>query len=847
MIKQIIEGLKTSPSILENTLSFYGSLNLKNKKNRNCIHCKSSDALHINTKNNTYKCFSCGTGGSVIDLVMNMESTDFIGAIKILCTQNGINFPNEKKELSSKDKAKLFIKKELYKFQEEKKNNIENLKNEALKNKDIDKAFTLDCQIDKLNIKTLEYANYSKYKPNKTYEIDKYISEQEEGLILALNKAREGQKVLILAPTGGGKTDLTLKTIKDKNIDSCFISPNASNVEQIINTYNIPGAFGEIVAEEVYKNNTIKAFTWDKFQSLKVDLSNSIAIVDEIHQTFNDMYRSDKIKGLYSNLERCKGRIDITATPNKLDFRIYDFIVEYKKKEQTNYNVKLYTNFNDDEVIKIINNSKKFAILENNSKHLQYYQTTTSKKTDIITRPFVNDNKSKTYDMIMKNSNISNYEGLLNSSIIVAGVNIYDKDITDIIIIGEKDISTIKQYVARFRDLKDVNVHIFNKYEDISTSYEIEWVVEQKIYEIQQALEGINYFNKRQLQECNVSFKAMKLEKGNHFYYDEKSNEYKISIPEIKHEVYSNYYQKSDIVSFKELLKEYFTNISIINIKEHISENKKEFTRELKLSEEEAIKQLENHLNILVGANEILKGKASKKLLKYLELNELSTSYILDKLKENNIEELISIGNNIKLIELYTKYVVENGFTYEFAWYLCNLGNVKRGKIFQQLNKIVFRMLEKNHPQLINNHLIENKLHNFIINEFKPGVSYTQEHLEHFIELVKIAIPGLKLTINKLGGNIKDIYTIEENKINICPGVDKYFYRNMLPTPGQNKRINLYTIKDFKNINDIIVEHKITQTSVKSLQSMVENRYKNIIKTKEAQEILQIDKIFLSK
>ena len=65
----------------------------------------------------------------------------------------------------------------------------------------------------------------------------------------------------------------------------------------------------------------------------------------------------------------------------------------------------------------------------------------------------------------MRDSSIGDYKGILNTSIIVAGVNIYDKDITDIIVIGEKDISTIKQYVARFRDLKEVNVHIFNRKE----------------------------------------------------------------------------------------------------------------------------------------------------------------------------------------------------------------------------------------------------------------------------------------------------------------------------------------------------------------------------------------------
>ena len=42
---------------------------------------------------------------------------------------------------------------------------------------------------------------------------------------------------------------------------------------------------------------------------------------------------------MIKNLNKCIGRIDITATPNKIDFNIYDFIMEYNQKVQTDYNV----------------------------------------------------------------------------------------------------------------------------------------------------------------------------------------------------------------------------------------------------------------------------------------------------------------------------------------------------------------------------------------------------------------------------------------------------------------------------------------------------------------------------
>lgn len=697
-----------------------------------------------------------------------------------------------------------------------------------------------------------EFINHSQYTPNEKIQVNKYITEHKRGIINSIAGSSAGETHLLIAQTGSGKTYSIINALKEFNIKAIFIVPNASNVEQIMREYDIPGAWGDISAEAQFDKGNVITLTWDKFAQLKdIDLSKYIAVVDEIHQTFTDMYRNEKIKGLYNNLDKCAGRIDITATPNKLDFEIYNYIVEYVPEAQTKYNVKLYNTINDNTVIDIINNSKKFALLENNTNNLQYYQECTSKKTDVVSRDFIDSNRSNTYDDIMRNSSIGDYQGILNTSVIVAGVNIYDSDITDIIIINEKDISTIKQYVARFRDLKEVNVHIFNKQynQDMSNVYEVEWRIKQYIRETEKDIEDLNSINKRRaFRAQTLPIVPFKLENNNDYYYDKELREYKVDKQMIRNKCYSEYYRKADIVSFKELLMEYFKNIEIINIPENDDKPRKVFNMFLKEDKKNALEVLEAHKELLVGANELIKNKTNSDLDQYFYLNKLDREKILDEIRNKDIPELIKVGNIKKTIDIYTKYIVENKMTYNLAWLIANKGNRARGKFFEQINIQVFKKLEKNYPELIDHSLIENRLYNILTSEFKPGISYTSEHIEYFIEGLKIILPNLKTSEKEIREKLVNIYVVEANKVSKCPAVDTIFYKNKYPTPGQfkGKRVNIYTIKRHKKIADITEEYQLSIDDYKVLKNIISKRYKAIIESDEATELINIEKIFIS-
>jgi len=47
-------------------------------------HNERTPSMHIYRKKNNFYCFSCGFHGSVIDLIMEMQGLDFVGAVKYL-------------------------------------------------------------------------------------------------------------------------------------------------------------------------------------------------------------------------------------------------------------------------------------------------------------------------------------------------------------------------------------------------------------------------------------------------------------------------------------------------------------------------------------------------------------------------------------------------------------------------------------------------------------------------------------------------------------------------------------------------------------------------------------------
>ncbi|MFL8672045.1 DEAD/DEAH box helicase, partial [Clostridioides difficile] len=824
-IKQLIDIIKNA-NIDELYLRDIG-VDTTQKGNVPCpIHGGKDKNFQFDLNKRIYTCYShnCVVGADIIELCRTYEHFEKpIEAILFLANKYNVPLPFTKnktntKKINNAPKNIYIKKKDINSFIEEKKQ-------EAFKNNDIELAFEFECMTDKdkrkyyldnnIKIKSmLEKQNYSSYRADSIIDVDKYISENLKGIRQAIECTTEGENVLMVAPTGSGKTYSIINTLKELDIKALFIFPNSANVQQAIVEYNIAGAYDKIPTKHALKDNNLVAMTWDKTeQLLNEDLSEYIIVIDEIHQTYTDAFRSKAIKSLNNITNKCRGRLDITATPSKLEFEIYNKVIEYKQNIQTEYKVKLYNKINIGKVIEILNNSNNAMLLKDSISTLNYISKKVNKKSGVV----ISDTKdtSKLYDRIVSYSDMEGYEVLLNTSVIVAGVNINNPNITDIVIIGEKDIGKIKQYVARARGAKSINVHIFNSYKttnEDSNVYSVEWCINENIKDVESLTNIYNKASKRDLpfKAIGIDISPINIKNiDSNIYYDKKDMCYKTDKLYIKSNAYNNYYQTRAIDSFKVLLEEYFNKIEIIETEKEtkkIEEEIKEHEEAIKEFKKSAIEQLEGHKKYLVGYSEIKKSMTSSNLLKYHHDMRIDNNICLKHYMEHDLYSLIINNNCRKTIDLFSGFVLDNSYSIDLAWKLATMGNKGRWSIFDKINKLIYRELKEQYPNFVNDELIGTVVYDYIIKRFGIGTNYTKIHLQELSKDLQILTGAKKMkTTETVGTILNNIFVISsKNYRNVAP-LEMCFYKYIYPMGAtDNKKVTrINKIERYITLNDI--------------------------------------------
>lgn len=701
--------------------------------------------------------------------------------------------------------------------------------------------------LNKKNVE-LERENYSNYTPNKVVIVDQYLSEQDKH-IRGLCKIMNGRN-LLLAPTGSGKTYTILGILKeiakaDTSFKSVFIVPNAIQVTQIKAEYGIGGASGNVDVVKELEKHQIVALTWDKFGQIpKEILGNYCAYLDEVHQTYEDMYRHRKISNLYDNLESCKSQIHITATMGSVPTEQYGFILEYKQNIKTDYEVFLYNRIDENRIFDICRKSKKFILIRDNKDFLDLVKKNVTNK-NIDTMDSNKRNLSQAYKHIVEDSTIGNFEGVCSTTMLCAGVNIKDENITDVILVDMKSIPNIVQSSARPRGLDKLRIHIFNEFPKVldkngkptnefkvSEIRNLNFDVVMELKRLRNHVETDNEANKEYVKHYNVELSPRLMVENSCVFWSNKHRKYVLHEQMAIHNIYRKYYNNADVQSFAELLKEYYNNVNIVYLEEVENEQTKENAKLNKEQREEIEHMLKQHLPYIVGGVDVLSGNWNKRLERYVkECTDLDLISYAENMEQ--FRNVLNFPKIAKLVNNYSKGVLEENLNPTLAFHLATLSTQAYKRFWARLNNIVYRSEWKKYVEYLPHFHKNHRFYNFLDATFSEvGTNYNQESLDkcakHFEELYSKD----KVKSDEIAKSLHTMFKIDTKQIKkgaTVPGLTLIYIENKdLGVVPFDKKTNIYTIEGYIDLDYIVEEEKLDQTSKETLERWISEQINNI-------------------
>ena len=701
------------------------------------------------------------------------------------------------------------------------------------------------AQKENFDISKLEVLNHTLYRVDHKAKVKKYIGEYKDLLKMAFEYASKGMRVLVIAPTGSGKAYNTNEVIKEFKMPILTVLPNTAIVEQQEEGYHIMSSYGKVKEdatkslEYCLNNSNIVGATWNKVSDLYrnknlleaniAKLSQMILCIDEAHEQFSNGFRADRANDIYkiSQSKIFKGIVSMTGTPNRLDFDNYDMIIEYEVEESIDYKVFVYDTVSNDFIINHINNVAKgrFAIFEDNINNLTYFHDKLECKTDVVYA--ANKEESQIYKNIMKRKTFGKYRGLLHTSTMVAGVDNKDKDVTDLYIIGVKDPAKIKQISARYREVTEINVHVFNTYNKKEYTFgyiesRIAKAIQDKTDEVMRRnldiiTQGIEYT----IEENEYRYKD-----DDTIYFNPSIGQYEVNKVAVRTKIYDNYYEQRSRKQFEVLLREYFSNVTItnLNVEKDDKKDRVQFIEKMEAEAKAMIDRLEPNKDVLVLCNRICKGlKLTKDQEAYLEANK--DKFNIDELRatyktlqiDKYLDNLIFKTHNI----LYSDLVTDRHFDIAFAWSIASLTE-KEIKELDNKIKILNYLYEREHNydnmMIKAKMLIEHQRVEFILTLDLENVWLNKEHFNLILEQYKKHNP------KDIGVKSMHLKSIIEGMYDIVRRTDctqdGKFYGDLVPDFKNKKKITAYNCKEKTTLADIANQLNV-DTDNKTLSDLI--------------------------
>lgn len=314
-----------------------------------------------------------------------------------------------------------------------------------------------------------------------------YISQ-----VVDLNKVpNQGESMMIVAPTGSGKTKAIIKVIKNSDKPVVYLTNRVATLWQFKKDYikatkniDVPIEAIDIVS----LGDDITALTYQKFAETAYQYNNKqyMIILDEVHCLLEDatfsVYPEKFIRYLKSNLDNTS-RIYLTATPDAVSpcitdiecksgadmaLRIMDWDTEvksvsfgyayYTSRVKMVYSVKSdwdYINFkfySPDDTKELTDYIK--TANENNIKSLIYINDINKGKAvqealGNAQHVYSDDDKRKDIAEIAKNEKFAD-KNLITTKVAENGISLHDDEL-NLIVVETIDLITLQQVIGRAR------------------------------------------------------------------------------------------------------------------------------------------------------------------------------------------------------------------------------------------------------------------------------------------------------------------------------------------------------------------------------------------------------------